>query len=284
MAKDQGILGKLASFSLGLKQYEAYRIIHANKGLKQQEYREMMSLRERLNREVGRFGPLVSELTGKEKIKTVGKGDEHSYDMWAAALRIEFNKTALNALRICIDYTGRAIGKLESDINEGVRDKQGKLIEKLQKLGSEPPKAFIAHGGESPALRKLQSYLEALGIQPLVVEEQPSGGRSIAENVDYYARQSDFAIILATKGDVDGKTGGFIPRGNVLMEIGKLQELLKDRIVYLVQAGTKLPTNISEKVRVRFSPQSMDNSFIKIAKELRNWGLLITGKAEEQTL
>lgn len=150
------------------------------------------------------------------------------------------------------------------------------IEEKLQGEGvnMEHPKVFIAHGGDSPALRKLESYLEALGVQPLIVEEQPSEGRSITENVDYYARQADCAIILATKGDVDGKTGGFIPRGNVLIEIGKLQEIFKERIVYLLQAGTKLPTNISEKVRVRFSPQSMDNSFIKIAQELKKYEIL----------
>ncbi len=157
------------------------------------------------------------------------------------------------------------------------------IIDKYELLGFEvkpatmagqPPKVFIAHGGDSPALSKLKNFLEALGVEPVVVEEQPSEGRSVAENVDWYSRQADCAVILATKGDVDGKTGGFIPRGNVLMEIGKLQELLKDRIVYLVQAGTKLPTNISEKVRVRFSPQSMDDSFIKIAKELKKFGIL----------
>ncbi|MFC1915689.1 TIR domain-containing protein [Chloroflexota bacterium] len=137
-----------------------------------------------------------------------------------------------------------------------------------------PPKAFIAHGGDSPTLRKLKSFLEAIGIQPLVVEEQPSEGRSISENVDYYARQVDFAIILATKGDIDGKTGSFIPRGNVLMETGKLQEILKDKIIYLLQAGTKFPTNISEKVRERFTTQCMDNAFVKIAKELKKFGIL----------
>ena len=136
------------------------------------------------------------------------------------------------------------------------------------------PKAFIAHGGDSPALKKLKGFLEALGVQPLVVEEQPSKGRSIAENVDYYARQADCAIILATKGDIDARTGGFIPRGNVLMETGKLQEIFKDKIIYLLQAGTKFPTNISEKVRERFTSQNMDNAFIKIATELRKFGIL----------
>ncbi|MEE9365232.1 MAG: TIR domain-containing protein [Dehalococcoidales bacterium] len=167
-----------------------------------------------------------------------------------------------------------------------------KIIQKYEILGTEtqpaavtglPPKAFIAHGGETPALSKLKNYLTALGIQPIIVEEQPSRGRSIGENVDWYARQADFAIILATKGDKDAKTGSFIPRGNVLIEIGKAQELFPDRTIYLLQAGTKFPSNISEKVWARFTPQSMDDSFIKIAKEIRDFGILKSIKPPKET-
>ena len=135
-------------------------------------------------------------------------------------------------------------------------------------------KAFIAHGGNSPALRKLKSFLEALGVQPLVVEEQASEDRSVGQNVDWYSKQADCAIILATKGDIDVKTGHFIPRGNVLMEVGKLQELFRGRIIYLLQSGTKFPTNVSEKVWAHFSPQSMDNAFVKVARELKAFGIL----------
>ena len=141
-----------------------------------------------------------------------------------------------------------------------------------------PPKAFIAHGGQSLILDKLKDFLKALGIEPLVVEEQASENRSVGDNVDYYARQADFAIILATKGDIDGTSGGFIPRGNVLMEIGKSQEIFKDRIIYLLQAGTKFPTNVSEKVWGRFTTERMDDAFIKIARELTGFGML---KAEK---
>ena len=65
-----------------------------------------------------------------------------------------------------------------------------------------------------------------------------------------------------------------VPRGNVSMEIGKLQELFKDRIVYLLQAGAKFSSDISEKVRERFTPQSMDKAFIKVARELKKCGIL----------
>jgi predicted nucleotide-binding protein len=138
------------------------------------------------------------------------------------------------------------------------------------------PKAFIAHGGESPAREKLVNFLNALGITPIIVEEQPSEGRSKDKNVEHYLKQCDCAIILATKGDVDGQTGEFIPRGNILNEIGRAQEILPDKMIYLLEEETKFPTNIDEKVWERFTQESMDKAFIKITKELRAFELIKT--------
>ena len=137
-----------------------------------------------------------------------------------------------------------------------------------------PPQVFIAHGGKTAARDKLQDFLTALGVTPTIVEEQPSQGRSKDKNVEYYLKQCDCAIILATKGDVDGRTGEFIPRGNILNEIGRCQEIFPNRMVYLLEEGVKFPTNIDEKVWERFTEESMDKAFIKIAKELRAFGLL----------
>jgi len=137
-----------------------------------------------------------------------------------------------------------------------------------------PPKAFIAHGGETTAREKLVNFLDALGITPIIVEGQPSEGRSKDKNVEHYLKQCDCAIILATKGDVDGRTGEFIPRGNILNEIGRAQEILPDKMIYLLDEETKFPTNIDEKVWERFTQESMDKAFIKIAKELRAFGLI----------
>lgn len=137
-----------------------------------------------------------------------------------------------------------------------------------------PPRAFIAHGGESAARDKLADFLMSLGVTPTIVEAQPSQGRSKEKNVEHYLKQCDCAIILATKGDVDGRTDEFIPRGNILNEIGRCQEIFPDRMVYLLEEGVKFPTNIDEKVWERFTEESMDKAFIKIAKELRAFGLI----------
>ena len=137
-----------------------------------------------------------------------------------------------------------------------------------------PPKAFIAHGGETTAREKLVNFLNALGITPIIVEGQPSEGRSKDKNVEHYLKQCDCAIILATQGDIDGRTSEFIPRGNILNEIGRAQEILPDKMIYLLEEETKFPTNIDEKVWERFTQESMDKAFIKIAKEFRALGLI----------
>ena len=231
--------------------------------------------REYIVRMSGRMIPIITEIINGDTIEIYEMGKPRSVNIWTIGLREEFDYRTAETLNACIDNTNRTISKLEADIEAGLRDKgTGKLLVPLIESNFEVPKAFIAHGGDSPALSKLKSFLEALGVQPLIVEEQPSEGRSVGENVDWYARQADCAIILATKGDIDGKTGRFIPRGNVLIEIGKSQELFKDRIIYLLQAGVKLPTNINEKVRARFTSEKMDDAFIKIAKELKKFGIL----------
>jgi predicted nucleotide-binding protein len=92
--------------------------------------------------------------------------------------------------------------------------------------------------------------------------------------VEHYLKQCDCAIILATKGDVDGRTGEFIPRGNILNEIGRAQEILPDKMIYLLEEETKFPTNIDEKVWERFTQESIDKPLIKVAKELCAFGLI----------
>ncbi len=264
----------LALLELFLEELEAYSDylfrIKNGKRLSKEDKESFIRTHDHLLGDIGAFEPLISELSGISS-KDIIKGKE--YDKWNLAMGSYVSTPEY--LDSCIDMTKRAIGKLGFDIAQGIRNEEiGELIEKPVTVAGSPPKAFIAHGGKSEACEKLYRFLIALGVTPLIVEEQPSEGRSVGENVDWYARQADCAIILATKGDIDSKTGRFIPRGNVLIEIGKSQELFRNRIIYLLQAGAKFPTDINEKVRARFTQQNMDEAFITIARELAKFGIL----------
>ncbi len=262
----RSLVADLEGFLARLRSYQGY--VNAA-SLSADQMQSKSDLREWLVREIGALRPIVVELTGRRTFSAGGV----TYNLWLEAFS-PVSRYESEALTDCVDSTNEAIGRLEADIKKGIRNQRGEMIRKAKGPDSEAPKAFVAHGGDTPALVKLKNYLSALGIEPVVVEEQPSKGKSIGEKVDWYARQADFAVILATKGDKDSKTGGFIPRGNVLIEIGKAQELFPDRTIYLLQAGTEFPSNISEKVWVRFVPQSMDDSFSEIAKELCAFGML----------
>lgn len=155
------------------------------------------------------------------------------------------------------------------------------IVEELETFGlpnaepverGERAKAFIAHAGESEALNKLCNFLDEMGVKALVVERLPSEGRSINENVEHYLDMADCAIVLATGDDlVDGK---FQPRANVHIEMGRFQERFPDKIIYLLEDGASLPTNVSEKVWERFSDSNMERAYLKVLRELKAFGLL----------
>lgn len=142
-------------------------------------------------------------------------------------------------------------------------------------VSSHPSRAFIAHGGESAALNKVRSFLKALGVEPLVVEIQPSEGRLTEPQVDEYMKQADCAIILATYGHiVDMKTRKKHPRLNVVDELGRCRKAFPHRTILLLEKGVDLPSNVSGIVYEQFTKQNMENAFIKVAKELRAFGLI----------
>lgn len=276
LVQGKNLLEELTLFFEELKSYQWYQANYWSKRLSKSQIKDKEDLRDMLVRKAGAFKSIIVELTGKEYLTRFKGEQEQKLDMWFLGLsQLPSSRTHIEALSFCIDVTNQAIGKLGSDIEMGMRDKQGNLVAKVSGVEKGTShKSFIAHGGKTTARDKLENLLTALGITPIIVEEQPSEGRSKDKNVEHYLKQCDCAIILATKGDVDGRTGEFIPRGNILIEVGRCQEILPGRTIYLLEEGAKFPTNIDEKVWERFTKQNMENAFIKVAKELRAFGLI----------
>ena len=240
-------------------------------GKSQEELRE--ALREHLVRESGAFKARIAELTRKQYYSQFGQTRE----MWSTALGASvYPADRLTAVGLCIDATNEAIGIIESDIRKGVRDERGQLVAKPES-SSEPPKAFIAHGGRSGVLDKLREYVHALGIDPLVVELLTSQGMSVDDKVNKYIKDADCGIVLATKGgivDTTSKTPRRHSRLNVIDEYERLRAAFPHRTVLLVENGVDLPSNISGITYERFARQSMDRAFTAVARELTAFGIL----------
>lgn len=133
-------------------------------------------------------------------------------------------------------------------------------------------KVCISHGPAAAHLAKLKDFLAAAGVEPVVVEEQPSEGRSVVSNVDKYAGDCEAAVVLATRDrQVDRK---WEPNPGVLVEIGDLRERFKGKIVYMVQEGLERAPMWAEHVYISFGDDCMDEAFAKLLRELKAANLI----------
>ena len=229
----------------------------------------------------GALGKLITELTNEKEVLIDGT----PHNMWNVALRIPIDKLSWRGAGFCFQVVNRAIGQLMDEVESGKREiKTGKLIGSVTKsIVGEKPKAFIAHEGETRALTMLKEFLEALGVQYFIAESKASDGRSIEKQVDWTQSKTDFAICLATKGKaINKKTSKHYMAPNIIDELGRARQVFGNKIILLVQKGVEVHTNIKEIVYETFTTTNMEGAFIKITKELRNWGFIRTGKIEEQ--
>ncbi|MDP1714122.1 MAG: nucleotide-binding protein [Anaerolineales bacterium] len=86
-------------------------------------------------------------------------------------------------------------------------------------------KVFIVHGRNNEMKETLSRFLEKLGLEPIILHEQPNAGKTIIEKFLEYADVS-FAVILMTPDDTGGLLGELFEkqkpraRQNVILELG----------------------------------------------------------------
>jgi len=155
-----------------------------------------------------------------------------------------------------------------SELIGNIKGRLGEFSQNTRKI-----KVFISHGSSEVPLLRVERFLEALGVEPLIVKDQASEGKSINQAVKNYLSQADCAIILATQEneiDNQGHTGE-----NIINEEGWAKKYVEDRIIYLLEDKVDvIPSNFREKVYQRFSETNLSDAFIKIAKELKAFGFI----------
>jgi len=149
LPKSKDIRSELDIFLRELSSYQ-YLQERRTKGekLDLDELRVVSELRIRLLRKVGKFRQLITELTHKDEDTIYEFGKPRLVDIWHTGLTQEFDYRAKQTLSTCVDITNQAIGKLKTDIEQGIRDVQGKLIEETKSIDArESPKTYENLGG-----------------------------------------------------------------------------------------------------------------------------------------
>lgn len=144
---------------------------------------------------------------------------------------------------------------------------------------AEHGRVFIMHGHDEARKHELFRVLRDLtGTKPVILHEQPSGGRSIFEKLEVFAASSGFAVALLTADDLGRAKGAEdeAPRArqNVVFEAGFFAGRLgRARVVLLHAPGVELPSDLDGIVYVTLDAAGAWK--MKLAHEMANAGVQV---------
>lgn len=117
-----------------------------------------------------------------------------------------------------------------------------------------PKRVFVVHGREQAVKDSVVDYLRELGLEPVILHEQPSMGRHLLTKFMEEAELATFAVILMTDDDVGGRPAGSLrsrARQNVILELGYFLSRLGQRnVCALVTRGLETPSDFDGIVYV----------------------------------
>jgi predicted nucleotide-binding protein len=81
-------------------------------------------------------------------------------------------------------------------------------------------KVFVVYGHDNDARGQLEAMLRRWGLEPLILDQLPSGGQTIIEKLESVRGHANYAVVLATADDEGigkpDRTRGYIVRGKTL--------------------------------------------------------------------
>ena len=141
-----------------------------------------------------------------------------------------------------------------------------------------PDAVFVVHGHAEGPKEQIARWLERVGIEAVILHEQPNAGRTIMEKFSEEAGGVGYAIVVAT-GDDEGQLRGGSkllprPRQNVVLELGFFHgKLGRDRVAILLEPGVELPSDYGGVVYIELDEAG--GWKLKLAQELKNARLKI---------
>ena len=108
-----------------------------------------------------------------------------------------------------------------------------------------PKKVFIVHGHAEAVNQEVARTIEKLGLEAIILREQPNTGKTIIEKFEEYAKDVNFAVILLTADDKIEGEDFFRARQNVVFEMGYFMGALGRRnVMCILQENVEKPGDI----------------------------------------
>jgi predicted nucleotide-binding protein len=154
----------------------------------------------------------------------------------------------------------------------------------MESADSTPPlsvdskQVFVVHGHDGQARQAVARFLERMGLEPVILHEQASGGMTLIEKLEHHG-SVPYAVILLTPDD-EGRQHGtdhLRPRArqNVVLELGYFcGRLGRHRVCALYVKPVELPTDWDGVVWIPFDPIE-ETWKLLLARELRSAGYAV---------
>ncbi len=142
-------------------------------------------------------------------------------------------------------------------------------------------KVFVVYGHDDIARTQLEAMLRRWDLEPIILDQQASGGQTIIEKLEEYGFDVGYAIVLATPDD-EGKAKTESEyksrvRQNVVLELGMfLSKLGRERVAILLKESPDFerPSDIQGLVYIPFQ-NKVDEVSISLIRELSRQGYTI---------
>lgn len=183
-----------------------------------------------------------------------------------------------DVLYTIIDMMDETIGVLKS--NPAIIEKYEENIKKEHQIKKknnphqvDKTKVFIVHGRDNELKESVARYIEKLGLEAIILHEQPNGGKTIIEKFEN-AADVGFAIVLLTPDDEGGLVGDKMnlrARQNVVFELGYfIGRLKRSHVAALVKGAVEVPSDITGFAYI--GVDQVGYWKLKIAQELKSCG------------
>ena len=115
-------------------------------------------------------------------------------------------------------------------------------------------RVFVVHGQNEAARESVARFLERLGLEAVILHEQPNVGRTIIEKIEEHS-DVGYAVVLLTADDEGGARGAgpLKPRArqNVVFEAGVFMgKLGRERVALMYEPGVELPSDLQGLVYI----------------------------------
>ncbi len=124
--------------------------------------------------------------------------------------------------------------------------------------GTASRKVFLVHGHDSEVKETVARFIEKLGLDPIILHEQPNQGRTVIEKFETSSSGVAFAVVLLTPDDLGSAANASSElqsraRQNVILELGYfLGRLGRTRVCALHKGGVELPSDFQGVIYIEF--------------------------------